>query len=195
MSESYLLSQKMRVYVMGIQLSSRLLRDASLVGKTHPRARERRRQLRFSDKDGGSQHAREVRDTLVRAALAVLFAVLSATALFYAVVQAADSYSLAKHFQSVQGHITQTQCASHLQVAYAFDANGITYHSNGIAHRQCNAYRIGEPVAVYFAPDNPSHSLSEVTPVQQWHTQLALLLAEVGVLATLALILTLRRKD
>lgn len=195
MSESYLLSREMRVYVMGIQLSSRLLRDASFVGKTHPRARERRRQLRFSNRDGGSQHARAVRDTLVRAALAVLFAVLSVTALFYAVVQAVDSYSLARHFQSVQGRITQTQCASHLQVAYTFDANGITYRSNGIAHRQCNAYRIGEPVAVYFSPDDPRRSLSEVTPVQQWHTHLALLLAEVGVLATLVLMFALRRRD
>ncbi len=139
-------------------------------------------------------HAREVRDTIVRAVLALLFAVLSVTALFYSTMQAITAYSLAQNYQAVQGRIVQTQCASHLQVDYAFDAGGTAHHGSGMAHKRCDAYRIGEPVAVYFSPDDPTHSLNEVTPAQEWHTRLALVLTEIVVLAAVGLLLGMRRK-
>ena len=151
--------------------------------------------LHFSRVESRNVHARALRATMARAVLAVVFAVLSACALFYSTVQAIEAYSLAQHYQAVQGRVAQTQCASHLQVGYAFDAGGATYRGSGMAHKRCDAYRIGEPVAVYFAPDNPAHSLNELRPEQEWHTPLALVLIELAVLTVLGLTLGLRKRD
>lgn len=178
---------------MDIRLSDALLPASLAAGEERHTPRERRLQLRFSNKDGGSTHARAVRDTLVRAVLALVFAVLAAAALFYSVVQAFDAYSLAQNYQAVEGRVVQTQCASHLQVGYAFEAGGLSFHGSGMAHKRCDAYRTGDPVTVYFSPGNPVLSLSEVSPVQEWHTRLALLLTECAVLVVIGLMFGLRK--
>ena len=179
---------------MDIQLNHALRQDGLAAGNAQRKPRERQRQLRYANRDGGSMHARAVRDTIVRGVLAVLFAVLSLTVLFYSTVEATGAYSLAQHYQAKQGRIVQTQCASHLQVNYAFDAGGASYRGSGMAHKRCDAYRVGEPVAVYFSPDDPTVNLNEVTPVQEWHTRLALLLTEAAVLAVMGLMFGLRKK-
>ncbi len=101
---------------MDIQLSSMLPRDDRVGGDKRLTARDSRRQRRHPSRNGSGTHARAVRATLLWAALAVLFAVLSATALFYASVQAIGAYSLAQHYQAVQGRVTQIQCATRLQI-------------------------------------------------------------------------------
>ena len=139
-------------------------------------------------------HASTVRATILRAVCTVIFAVLSAAALFYSIVQTIDAYSLAQHYLAIQGHVVQTQCASRLQVGYTFDAGGAAYRGNGMAHKRCDAYRVGEAIAVYYSPEDPSISLSEVTPQQEWRTRLALVATETAVLAVVGLMFGLRRR-
>jgi len=146
------------------------------------------RQIAFHS-DGPGMSARVVQATILRAIIAVVFAVLSTAALFYSFVQAADSYSLTQHYRTVQGRVMQKQCASHLQIGYAFDVGGATYRGNGMAHKRCDAYRAGEAIDIYYSPENPGVSLNEVTPQQEWYTRLTLALTEVAVLVVMGLLL------
>ena len=166
--------------------------DALLPGSLAANGRRRTGRPRSG---GRNTHARKVRATITRAVFAVVFAVLSAAVLFYSTVQAIDAYALAQHYETAQGRVVQTQCASRLQVAYAFDAGGASYKGNGMAHKRCDAYRPGEAIAVYYAPGNPEESVSEMTPPQAWHIRLALVLSEAGVLAAIGLMLALRKAD
>jgi hypothetical protein len=172
-------------------MSDVLLPRSLAVGDGQTALRERRRSSRHVP---AGTHAREVRDTMVRAVLVLLFVVLSVTALFYSTVQAISAYSLARNYQAAPGRIVQTQCANRLQVDYAFEANGVVRRGRGMAHKRCDAYRTGEPVAVYFSPDDPANNLNEVAPLQQWHTRLALLLTEAGALVVTGLLFGMRRK-
>ncbi len=137
---------------------------------------------------------RVVRAAIARAIATVVFAVLATAALFYSIVQAADSYALAQNYRAVQGRVVQTQCASHLQVGYAFDIGGATYRGSGMAHKRCDAYRAGEAIDVYYSPKNPGVSLNEVGPQQEWRTRLALVLTEMAVLAAIGLTFAMRKK-
>ncbi len=141
-----------------------------------------------------SRHTQMVRQTIRRAVLTVVFAVLTVAFLFYSIVQLCNAYALAQHYQAVQGHVVQTQCASHLQVRYAFSAGGTIYAGSATAHKRCDAYRMGEPIDVYYSPADPAISLSEETPQQQWRTRLALVLTEIAVLAVIGLTFRMRRK-